>query len=129
MKSGLRGFVAVSTTGLVAVMLGLGLSATGVASDRRAAVGSTQAGFERFLTHPPGNSQGISVEVSGIEVGPILSAACRGEGLAEGYGQAATYYRFICAARARNAKRLMILRGLLPSAGPGPIKYQCLGWR
>jgi hypothetical protein len=99
----------------VAVFAAVLLPVSGGAGSHRAARGLTPAKAEQLLVHP-GGGQGWSYELpGGVIVGPTLAAACRGEGAAEGFGTAATYYRLICAARVRNAKRLLIVRVVLPT--------------
>jgi small ligand-binding sensory domain FIST len=71
------------------------------------------------------NGGGVFFKVSGVFVGPVLAAACRGEG--EPYATN-SYPRYICAARARNAERLLIVRVWAPAQGE-PFRFQLLGWR
>jgi hypothetical protein len=107
------------------------LAASGGATGRQTIVPSP-AGIERYLLHPPDSPRGFFFEVpGGVKVGPILAAACRGEGPVDMYTpQGVAYYRrFICAARAHNAARLAILRILTPTPPRGFFKYQFLGWR
>jgi hypothetical protein len=114
-----------TTVAALAAFATLLLAGGGGAESYRTAVGATPAKTEQFLVQ-----RRISFDTpGGITVGPTLAAACRGEGPAEGYGSRATYYRFICAARVRNAKRLAVVRIVLPRQAVGPVDYAFLGWR
>jgi hypothetical protein len=121
-------------------MIPVGIVATAVAATLAASGGATRgqtviptpAGIERYLLHPPDSPNGIFFGVgSGVKVGPVLSAACRGEGPVDRYTpQGVAYYRrFICAMRAHNAARLAILRIRIPPPQGGRFTYDFLGGR
>jgi hypothetical protein len=68
----------------------------------------TPEAMESFLLH--GVTGGVFLQKGTAKYGPILAAACRGEGPSRMTAQGKAYRRAICALRVPNAARLLMLR-------------------
>jgi hypothetical protein len=68
----------------------------------------TPEAMESSLLH--GVTGGVFLQKGTTHYGPILAAACRGDGPSKMTAQGKAYRRSICAVRVPNAARLLVLR-------------------
>jgi hypothetical protein len=93
---------------LAITVLALGAAAGSTASGQTINPFKTPAAMESFLLH--GVTGGVFLQKGTTHYGPIVAAACRGDGPSKMTAQGKAYRRAICAVRVPNAARLLVLR-------------------